>query len=80
MELLNRINENIGDVKERLTRIEAQEHASSIRELRHEIGHEREARALLELELREIKTRIMPLFVAIAVIAAPVLDWVVHRL
>lgn len=80
MELLNRINENIADVRDRLTRIEAQEHSASIREMRQEIHHEREARALLELELREIKTRIMPLFVAIAVVAAPVLDWVIHRL
>lgn len=80
MELLNRINENIGDVKERLTRIEAQEHASSIRELRQEVHHEREARNLLELEVRELRTRIMPFFVALAIVAAPVLDWVIHKL
>lgn len=80
MELLNKINENIGDVKERLTRIEAQEHASSIRELRQELHHEREARSLMELELRELKTRVMPFFVALAIVAAPVLDWVVRKL
>ena len=80
MELLNKINENISDVKERLSRIESQEHASSIRELRQELHHEREARALVELEIRELRTRIVPLFVAIAIVAAPVLDWVIGRL
>lgn len=79
MELLNRINENIGDVRDRLTRIEAQEHSASIREMRQEMHHEREARALLELEVRELKTRVMPLFVAIAIVAAPIIDWVVHK-
>lgn len=80
MEILNKINENIGDVKQRLARIEAQEHTSSIRELRAELQIEINRRSILELEVRELRTRIMPIIVGIAIVAAPVLSWVFDRL
>lgn len=74
MELLNTINNNINEVKERITRIEAQDHADAFRIIRSDINSEREQRIKLQLEIVRIKTQLAPIVVGISLVGAVVID------
>ena len=74
MEILNRINDNINEVKERMARIEAQEHSDAIRAVRIEIESERNERIKLQVELASIKTRLAPIIVGISLAGAAILE------
>lgn len=68
MDILNRINENINEVKERITRIEAQDHSDSLRVVRAEIKEEREKRIELEISIATVKSRLAPIVFGISII------------
>ena len=74
MEILNRINDNINEVKERMARIEAQEHSDAIRQVQVEIDNERNERIKLQIELASIKTRLAPIVVGISLAGAALLE------
>lgn len=70
MEILNEINKNINEVKERIARIEGQEHSDSIRSLKAEIDKERNERIALQIELANVKTRLAPIVIGISIVGA----------
>lgn len=79
MEILNRINCNISEVKERITRIEAQDHSDSIKSVRLALETERIARTKLELEVSNMKTRLAPILFGITLIAAGIIEFIFNR-
>lgn len=74
MEILNRINDNINEVKVRITKIEAQDHSDSIKAVRIEIEKERNERIKLQIELANVKTRLAPIIMGISVAGAAVIQ------
>lgn len=74
MEILNRINNNINEVKERIARIEAQDHSDSIRSVRADIEKERNERIKLQIELANVKTRLAPIIMGISVAGAAIIQ------
>lgn len=76
MDILNRINDNINDVKQRLSRIEGQDHSVSIRSLQQEIEKERDERIKLQVQLESVKTRLAPIIVGISLGGAAVIEFV----
>lgn len=70
MELLHKISESINEVRDRLTRIEAQDHVESIRNLRLEFEQERRERIKIQIELAALKTRVAPIVAVIAAVGA----------
>lgn len=79
MEILNRINNNISEVKERLATIEAQDHSDSIKSVRLALETERIARTKLELEVSNMKTRLAPILFGITVLAAGVIEFIFSK-
>lgn len=77
MEILNRINDNINEVKQRITRIEAQDHTDSIRMLKTDLEKERDARVLLQIEISNIKTRMAPIVLGLSMAAAGVVQLII---
>lgn len=80
MEILNRINDNINEVKERIARIEAQDHSDSIRSLRTEIKQERDERIKLQIDLANVKTRLAPIIVGISAVGAAIIQLVIQTI
>jgi chromosome segregation ATPase len=78
MEILNRINDNINEVKERIARIEAQDHSDSIRSIRTEIKQERDERIKLQIELANVKTRLAPIIMGISVAGAAIIQLIIQ--
>jgi hypothetical protein len=78
MEILNRINDNVNEVKERIARIEAQDHSHSIRSVRNDIEKERNERIKLQIELANVKTRLAPIIVGISVVGTAVIQLVIQ--
>jgi chromosome segregation ATPase len=78
MEILNRINDNINEVKERITRIEAQDHSVSIRSLQAEIDKERDERIKLQVQLENVKTRLTPIVAVVSLVGAGVVNLIVN--
>jgi hypothetical protein len=78
MEILNKINENVNEVKERVVRIEAQDHSDSIRSIRNDQEKERNERIKLQIELAGVKTRLAPIVAGISIVAAVVLQLVLQ--
>lgn len=76
MEILNRINDNISEVKERIARIEAAEHSDSIKSLKAEINLERDERIKLQVELSTIKSKLAPIVFGISLAGAALLQGV----
>lgn len=74
MEILNRINDNVNEVKERIARIEAQDHSDSIRSIRLEVKEERDQRIALQIELANVKTKLAPIVVGISVAGAALIQ------
>ena len=80
MEILNRINDNINEVKERMARIEAQDHSDSIRSVRADIEKERNERIKLQIEVANVKTRLAPVIMGISVAGAAIIQLVIQTL
>lgn len=78
MEILNQINHNVNEVKERIARIEAQDHSDSIRSVRNDIEKERNERIKLQIELANVKTRLAPIIVGISVVGTAVIQMVIQ--
>lgn len=74
MQLLTAINDNLNEVKERIARIEAQDHSDSLKAVRVEIKEERDKRIQLEIALANIKTKLAPLLVGVSIASAVVLE------
>ena len=68
MDILTKINDSVNEVKDRLTRLEAQDHAASISILKAEIKEERDKRIDLQLELAMVKTKLAPIIVSVSVV------------
>lgn len=77
VELLNKINNNINEVKERLARIEAQDHSDSIKTLQQEISKERDARIQLQIDLANVKTKLTPIVAGISIAAAAAVSYLI---
>lgn len=80
MEILNRINDNVNEVKERLARLEGQDHSNSIRSLRTEIEKERDIRISLQVELANVKTKLAPIIIGISMVATILINVVVKTI
>ena len=80
MEILNRINGNINEVKERIARIEAQDHSDSIRSLRTEIKQERDERIKLQIDLANVKTRLAPIIVGISAVGSALIQVLIQTI
>ena len=74
MQLLTAINDNLNEVKERIARIEAQDHSDSLKAVRLEIKEERDKRIQLEIALANIKTKLAPILVGVSIASAVVLE------
>lgn len=74
MELLNAISRDITEVKERIIRIEAQDHSDSIKSIKQEIKEERDKRIALEIELANVKTKLAPIIVGLSIAGAGLVD------
>ncbi len=74
MELLNTIRVDISEVKERLIRIEAQDHHDAIKTIQSELKEEREKRTALEIEIANIKTKLAPIVVGLSLLGAGLVD------
>lgn len=74
MDILNQINDNINEVKERIARIEAQDHSNSIRSVRADIEKERNERIKLQIELANVKTRLAPIVMGISIVGAAIVQ------
>lgn len=61
MEMFRRMDENINDVKERVIRIEAQEHGAVQTRLKEDLEKEREHRIALQMKVVEIQTKLIPI-------------------
>ena len=80
VEILNRINGNINEVKERIARIEAQDHSDSIRSLRTEIKQERDERIKLQIDLANVKTRLAPIIVGISAVGSALIQVLIQTI
>jgi predicted nucleic acid-binding Zn-ribbon protein len=78
MDILNRINDNISEVKDRITRIEAQDHSNSIQSLKLEIDKARDERVQLKVEVERIKTKLAPVLITISLTGAAVIQLVIQ--
>jgi hypothetical protein len=78
LEFLNRINDNISEIKERLIRIEAQDLSSRIAALQISVEVERVHRQTLEIKVAELKTKLAPLLVGVAIIGAGIVNIVIQ--
>lgn len=74
MEILNRINDNLNEVRQRLARLEAQDHSDGIKYLRNEIEKERDERIKLQIDLANVKTKLAPIVVGISMAGAAVIE------
>lgn len=63
LRVLSNLQDNLGDVRERLIRIEAQDHPKGIGALTEKIDKQAEEFRKLELAVAEMKTKIAPLLV-----------------
>lgn len=77
MEILTRINDNINDVKERMARLEGQDHADAFRNIQLQLEKERDARVKLEIELASVKTKLAPIVIGISMAGATILQLLV---
>lgn len=73
MEILTKINDNINDVKERLARIEGQDHTDSIKSLRLDYIN-------LKVQLENVKTKLAPIVVGISMAGAVVIELLIKSL
>jgi len=74
MQILTEINNNINEVKERITRIEAQDHSDSIKSIRRDLEKERDHRISLQVELANVKTKLAPIIVGISMVATVLIN------
>lgn len=79
MEILNRINDNVNDVKMRVTRIEAQDHSDRIKHIHTMFEKERAERVSLQIELAAIKTKLIPIGMFITMVAGVVVDLMIRN-
>ena len=70
MNFLNRMNDNIVEIRERVIRIETQDYQFDIRELQKQLAVEVEKRRELSEKVTELKTRIAPILGVGAVIVS----------
>lgn len=74
MEILNRIADNVNEVKERLARLEGQELTHSIRNLQEQVDKERAERVSLQIEVASVKTKLAPVIVGISMVGAVIIQ------
>ena len=74
MEILTRINDNVNEVKERLARIEGQDHADTFNRIQLQLEKERDARVRLEIELASVRTKLAPIVIGISMAGATILQ------
>lgn len=80
MEILNRINDNVNEVKERVTRIEAQDHSDRIRVIMVDVEKERDERIKLQIAIEGIKTKLAPIVIGISMAGAVIIETVIKSI
>jgi uncharacterized membrane protein len=78
MELLNKIYNNVNEVKERLAKIEGQDHSQEISNLKKEIDEERKERIKMQIEIATMKTKIAPIIAGVSLFGAIVVEILSH--
>jgi predicted nucleic acid-binding Zn-ribbon protein len=79
MDILHKINDNVNEVKERITRIEAQDHSEAIRSVRLDIEKERNERINLQIELANVKTKLAPIIIGISILATAIMQFLIKH-
>jgi hypothetical protein len=74
MEILHRISGDVNDVKERVIRLEAQNHSDTLKNLWLEVEKERDKRIAMEIEIAGLRTRLAPILVGISLAGAALID------
>lgn len=80
MEILNRINDNVNQVKERLSRLEAHNHADTYKTIWIELEKERDKRIQLEIDLASIKTKLAPIVIGISMAGAAGIEFFIKAI
>jgi len=76
MDILNRINSNVDEVKQRLARIEGQDHSDSIKALQLIVNEERKERVKLEVDLARVKQQLGPIAAVLALVGAATVQFI----
>ena len=74
MEILHSIKDDVTDVRERVIRLEAQNHTDSMKTFWMELEKERDKRIQHEIEIARIKTKMAPITVGISLVGAAIID------
>ena len=80
MEILNVINDNVNEVKDRITRLEAQNHSDNLTKIWLELEKERDKRIRLEIEMASMKTRLAPIVGSISIVGAVIIEALIRSL
>jgi hypothetical protein len=78
IQILTKINENISDVKERVIRIEAQDHQFAIRTLRADLEEEAKQRRALEDKVNAFTNKMAPILAGGTALVTLVLNYLVR--
>lgn len=78
MEILNKINDNINEVKQRIARIEGQEHSDSIKGIKLELEKERNERMNLQVQLATVHTKISAIAFVVPLIVTAALNLLIQ--
>lgn len=70
MHFLNKMNDNIVEIRERVIRIETQDYQFDIRELQKQLAVEVEKRRELSEKVTELKTKIAPILGGAVIVAS----------
>ncbi len=80
MEILNQISKDVTDVRERVIRLEAHNHADAYKTLWTEFEKERDKRIEMQIELSQIKTKIAPIIIGISLAGASIIEALVRAI
>lgn len=72
--MLSKINDNISDVKERLTRLESQNFSENIMLVNQRMDREREARMALEARFEKLERRMAPFILGASILVVVIVD------
>lgn len=87
MEILHKMSNDIGDVKddvidvrERVIRLEAHNHAETLKTIWSELEKERDKRIKLQIDIESVKTKMAPVTVGISLIGAAIINVIFRTL
>ena len=80
MDILHSIKDDVSDVRERVIRLEAQNHSDSLKTIWLELEKERDRRMEIQIELSNVKTRLAPIIIGISLIGASIIEAIVRAI